>query len=105
MRAILATITFETDVPHPKVRGVVDGYQPHHRFEWADFLTTGIHRYGDECRHYPGETLKMRIEFPFWSYFGSNVSVGDCFEISEASRVIGHGVVDEVLGPTDADAV
>lgn len=96
MQMIKAMVTFDTDVPYPKTRGVMDGYRPHHRFEWADFLTTGIHHYGDKRYHYPGETLTAWIEFPFWSHFGNSVSVGDHFEICEASRVVGHGVVDEV---------
>ena len=38
-------IHFDLDVDHPKINGVIDGYQPHHKFEWADFLTSGIHHY------------------------------------------------------------
>ena len=97
MQGIRATITFDADAPQPKMRGVVSGYQPHHHFEWSDFLTSGIHHYLDACRHYPGETLSVCIEFPFWSHFGSNVSVGDHFEISEGSRIVGHGSVDAIL--------
>jgi len=98
-------VIFDADTPQSKKRGVVSGYQPHHHFEWADFQTTGIHHYLDACRHYPGETLSVCIEFPFWSYFGGKVSVGDHFEISEGSRIVGHGRVDEVLETPGIDIV
>ena len=97
MQGIRATITFDADVPYPKRRGVVSGYHPHHHFEWADFQTSGIHDYRDACRHYPGEILSVWIGFPSWSYFGSDVSVGDYFEINEGSRLVGHGRVEEIL--------
>jgi len=97
VQGIRATIHFDCDVEHPKTTGVTDGYQPHHKFEWADFLTSGIHHYKDQRRHYAGETVDAVIEFPFWSHFGDQVSVGDHFEIREASRLVGHGVVNEIM--------
>ena len=73
MHAIRAIVHFDTDVEFPKIKGVTDGYQPQHRFEWSDVLTSGIHHCDDAERHYAGETIEATIEFPFWSYFGDDV--------------------------------
>ena len=97
MNGVRATVDFDTNVEHPKMKGVVDGYNAGHKFEWADFETSGTHYYGDGRRHYAGETIKVVIAFPFWRYFGSKVSVGDRFEIFEGSRLVGHGVVEETV--------
>ncbi|WP_290903026.1 hypothetical protein [Aquabacterium sp.] len=94
---VLAEICLASDVPDPKVDGVRDGYAPHHRFSGVEYLVSGFHRYGDAQLRYPGDTWLARIAFPSWAFFGSEVKVGDRFDILEMSRLVGHGVVKEVL--------
>ncbi|WP_290903020.1 hypothetical protein [Aquabacterium sp.] len=49
-----------------------------------------------QLRH-PGDTWLARIAFPSCAFFGSSVKVGDRFDIPEMSRLVGHGVVKEIL--------
>ncbi len=94
---VLAEICLASDVPDPKVDGVRDGYAPHHRFPGVDYLVSGFHRYEDTQLRHPGDTWPARIAFPSWAFFGAGVKVGDRFEILEMSRLVGHGVVKEIL--------
>lgn len=58
---IVATINLADDVVYPKVKGVQSGYSPHHKFAAMDYLGGGVHRYQDDCLHYPGEALEVKI--------------------------------------------
>ena len=66
----------------------------------GNLLFTGWHYYEDELPHFVGETITATIAFLSWPHFRDQVSVGDRFAISEGPRVIGHGVVDEILPVT-----
>lgn len=97
MHNILATFFIADDVEHPKARGVRNGYAPHHKFAAIDYVASGFHSYDDNNLHYPGEVLKVRIDFPSWEYFSDKVRVGDSFDVLELDRLIGRGKVDEIL--------
>jgi len=91
-----ATVVFPTDIAHSKKKGFRSGYQPQHRFSWADWSTSGEHDYGDDRLHYAGETLRALITFWSWEHYGDPVHPGDEFDILEGSWVVGHGVVVDV---------
>ncbi|MEN9867130.1 MAG: hypothetical protein RL748_2720 [Pseudomonadota bacterium] len=90
---VTAKILFLVDVPAPKLKGVVSGYSPHHKFEDLEYLVSGRHEYADQNTHYPGDTLIARIGFASWEFFGQKIKVGDKFEIRELDRKVGVGTV------------
>ena len=96
MHHITASVTFSADVPQP-TKGVKSGYIPHHRFPHLGYLAGGLHTYPDDGVHYAGETVEVRIRFVGWEDFGARVHVGDCFEVRELHRLIGHGVVQSII--------
>jgi hypothetical protein len=93
---ITALVTLTADVPLPKSEGVRSGYAPHHKFENVEYLVSGFHSYLDEQLHYPGETIRAKIGFPSWEFFGDTVAVGDRFKILEMNRLVGEGVVQSI---------
>lgn len=97
MHHIVATLTIALDVAEPKRTGVRSGYAPHHRFSRVEYLTSGRHFYGDDQWHFPGEKIKVWISFVSWQYMRDSVCVGDSFEALELDRLIGYGVVEEIL--------
>lgn len=94
---ILATFVLADDVADPKIRGVRSGYSPHHKFAGVDYLVSGVHLYGDNDIHYPGEVLVVEISFPSWIYFSDKVKLGDSFEVLELDRIVGWGKVEAIF--------
>ncbi len=94
---IVATINLADDVVYPKIKGVRSGYSPHHKFAAIDYLVSGVHRYQDDCLHYPGEALEVKIGFVSWEFFKDTIKVGDAFEVLELDRLVGHGKVEIIL--------
>ncbi|MEN1409952.1 hypothetical protein, partial [Pseudomonas aeruginosa] len=80
-----------------KVKGVVSGYSPHHKFHQVEYLASGVHTYPDVKAHYPGEAIVTSIKFASWEFFGNEIKVGDDFEVRELDRVVGTGVVKEIF--------
>lgn len=86
---IVATIRIADDVDDPKIKGVRSGYSPHHKFAAMNYLVSGVHRYQDDCLHYPGEALEVKISFVSWEFFKDIIKVGDVFEMLELDRLVG----------------
>lgn len=42
MYDILALVELSEEVPRPKVKGVVSGYSPHHKFHQVEYLASGF---------------------------------------------------------------
>lgn len=97
MYDILALVELSEEVPRPKVKGVVSGYSPQHKFHQVEYLASGVHTYPDDKAHYPGEAVLTRIKFASWEFFGNEIKVGDDFEVRELDRVVGTGVVKEIF--------
>lgn len=97
MYDILALVELSEEVPRSKVKGVVSGYSPHHKFHQVEYLASGVHTYPDDKAHYPGEAIVTRINFASWEFFGNEIKVGDDFEVRELDRVVGTGVVKEIF--------
>ncbi|MGU1830096.1 hypothetical protein ACSEU7_18225 [Pseudomonas aeruginosa] len=88
MYDILALVELSEEVPRPKVKGVVSGYSPHHKFHQVEYLASGVHTYPDDKAHYPGEAIVTRIKFASWEFFGNEIKVGDDFEVREGNAPI-----------------
>ena len=97
MSNIVATIRLADGVGDPKLKGVRSGYSPHHKFAAMDYLVSGVHRYQDDCLHYPGEALETKISFVSLGFFKDIIKVGDVFEVLELDRLVGHGKVEIIL--------
>ncbi|HDY5947902.1 TPA: hypothetical protein RQ911_001946 [Pseudomonas aeruginosa] len=97
MYDILALVELSEEVPRPKVKGVVSGYSPQHKFHQVEYLASGVHTYPDDKAYYPGAAVVARIKFASWEFFGNEIKVGDAFEVRELDRVVGTGVVKEIF--------
>lgn len=97
MYDILALVELSEEVPRPKVKGVVSGYSPQHKFHQVEYLASGVHTYPDDKAYYPGGAVVARIKFASWEFFGNEIKVGDGFEVRELDRVVGTGVVKEIF--------
>ncbi|WP_444941306.1 hypothetical protein ACJJI3_01870 [Microbulbifer sp. ZKSA004] len=95
-RHVLARIELCNDVDSPKTNGVRSGYNPHHKFDGISFLVSGMHSYGDDEKHFPGEVINANINFASWEHIKEDVKVGDVFLIQELDRVVGKGVILEI---------
>ncbi len=78
-----------------------NGYAPHHKFPFADYLFSGFHSYADSEIHYPGESLRVGITFPSWASFSERVRVGQRVDVLELSRLVGHLIITEIHTQAD----
>jgi len=97
MSHIIAKISLLNNVEHPKENGVKSGYAPHHKFPDINYLVSGFHTYDNNDIHYPGETFDAIIKFPSWEYIKNYIKVGDIFELMEAERIVGSGIVSDIF--------
>lgn len=94
---ILAKVDLLLDVEYPKSKGVKTGYIPHHKFNGIKALLGGKYYFADDKFHYAGETLYAKIAFVCWEHIQSEIKVGQEFDIFELDKLVGKGVVTEIL--------
>lgn len=80
-----------------KVKGVVSGYFFYYKFYQVEYFVSGVYIYFDDKVFYFGKIVMVKIKFVSWEFFGSEIRIGDVFEVRELDCVVGKGVVKEIF--------
>lgn len=75
----------------------VSGYRPNHDFELAGTLNDAAHEYIGTDTLYPGQTSLANIWLLAPQYQQGRLHVGFRFTVQEGSKIVGNGVITEVL--------
>ncbi|KAB2807705.1 EF-Tu C-terminal domain-related protein [Phaeocystidibacter luteus] len=74
------------------------GYRPHIEFDHIPGKrTTGMQRFIGQEWVEPGQTVEAEITVVSPKFFSGKIQVGDTFTFDEGPRVVGTGVVKEVV--------
>jgi translation elongation factor EF-Tu-like GTPase len=78
---------------------VVSGYRPGIQFPFSSMQTSGRQNFVGTDIVYPGETVKAMIKIISIEYFAGKLEKGMSFEFKEGTKVIGTGIILEILNP------
>jgi hypothetical protein len=95
----IAKITYLTKEEGGKQRYVISGYRPHVKFDGRKELTSGEQLFVDKEKVFPGETAIAEIRILSKDFFKNYLFTGQHFEVAEASHLVGHGEIIEVINP------
>ena len=93
----IARVTYLTTQQGGRIGYAVSGYRPHIKFDGREYLTSGEQLFIDKEKVFPGETVTAEIRIVSTHVFKNYLFVGQYFEVSEGSRVVGHGEVIEII--------
>ena len=73
------------------------GYRPHVKFAFSEMMTSGQQKFLDKEVVYPGETVIAEISIISPEFFFNKLKPGTEFEFREGPRIVGTGVIREIL--------
>ena len=95
----IGRVTYLTTEQGGRKGYAVSGYRPHVKFDGRKELTSGEQLFIDKDKVFPGETVTAEIRILGTDFFKNYLFVGQHFEVAEASHLVGHGEVLEVVNP------
>jgi hypothetical protein len=95
----IAKVTYLTTEQGGRKGYAASGYRPHVKFDGRKELTSGEQLFIDKDKVFPGESVKAEIRILGTDFFKNYLFVGQHFEVAEASHLVGHGEILEVLNP------
>lgn len=95
----IAKVTYLTTEQGGRKGYAASGYRPHVKFFGRNELTSGEQLFVDKDKVFPGETVTAEIRIISPEVFKNYLYVGQHFEVAEASHLVGHGEVLEVVNP------
>jgi hypothetical protein len=96
----IAKVTYLTTEQGGRKGYATSGYRPHVKFDGRKELTSGEQLFIDKDKVFPGETVKAEIRILGTDFFKNCLSVGQRFEVAEASHLVGHGEILEIINTT-----
>jgi len=94
-----ADITFLRTAAGGRSRPVCSGYRPTHDFGLGEILNDAHHEYTGADTVQPGDSVQAELWLLVPEYQLGRLYPGFEFTVQEGSRVVGHGVVVEVVNP------
>lgn len=76
------------------------GYRPQVKFAFSKMQTSGRQKFIGTDIVYPGETVLAEITILSPQFFESQLEIGMEFEFQEGERIIGTGIIIEILNET-----
>jgi hypothetical protein len=95
----IAKVSYLTTEQGGRKGYAASGYRPHVKFDGKKELTSGEQLFIDKDKVFPGETVTAEIRILSKDYFKNYLFVGQHFEVAEASHLVGHGEILEVINP------
>ncbi len=95
----IAKVTYLTTEQGGRKGYAASGYRPHVKFDGRKELTSGEQLFIDKDKVFPGETVNAEIRILGTDFFKNYLFVGQHFEVAEASHLVGHGEILEVINP------
>jgi len=93
----IATLRYYTTEEGGRRTPANSGYRPQIKFDFEEMQTSGQQVFIDKEVVYPGDTVKAEITMGSPSIFKGRLLEGMAFEFREGARVIGTGMVIEIL--------
>lgn len=75
------------------------GYRPNHNFGIPGTLNDAVHEYINSEAVAPGQTVKANMWFLTPEFQHGRLYKGFTFTVQEGSRIVGKGVVTNVINP------
>lgn len=76
---------------------VFSGYRPQVKFDFDEMQTSGQQTFLNKDTVYPGDTVEATIRIISVEHFANTLTEGMKFEFKEGSRIIGTGIITEIL--------
>ena len=95
----IAELYYHTAEEGGRATFAVTGYRPHIKFDVHEMQTSGSQHFIGTSQIYPGDNVMCKITMVSPQIFKNLLEVGSKFKFMEGSRVIGFGVVNEILNP------
>lgn len=95
----VAKVTYLTTEQGGRKGNAKSGYRPHLKFSGRKELTSGEQLFVDKDEVFPGETVVAEIRILGVDFFKNYLFVGQSFEVAEASHLVGHGEIIEIINP------
>ena len=92
-----AQVTYLTTEQGGRKGYAASGYRPHVEFDGRKEMTSGEQLFIDKEKVFPGETVTAEIRIISKEIFKNYLFVGQHFEVAEASHLVGHGEILEVM--------
>lgn len=92
----IAELKFKTTEEGGRKTPTQNGYRPHIKFEFDDFITSGKQIYLDNNVVFPGDIVRAEISILSTDYFKNKLSNGNKFTFFEGPNVIGTGSILEI---------
>jgi hypothetical protein len=96
----IAKVSYLTTAQGGRKGYATSGYRPHIKFDGRSELTSGEQLYLDREKIFPGESTIAEIRIIAKELFKNYLFIGQHFEIAEASHLVGHGEIVEVVNPS-----
>lgn len=93
----IATLKYKTTEEGGRKTAAISGYRPTVKFSFDKMLTSGIQTFIDKEMVYPGETVNAFIKILAVPYFEGRLEEGIEFIFTEGNRVMGSGIIKEIL--------
>ncbi|MES1221408.1 MAG: hypothetical protein ABUT20_38260 [Bacteroidota bacterium] len=95
----IAKVTYLTTEEGGRIGYAASGYRPHVKFDGREYLTSGEQLFVDKEKVFPGDTVRAEIRILSVDFFKNYLFVGQHFEVAEASHLVGHGEIIEIINP------
>jgi hypothetical protein len=73
------------------------GYRPQVKFGFTEMQTSGQQTFLNKETVYPGDTVEAAIRILSVEHFANSLTEGMAFEFREGSRIIGRGIITNIL--------
>jgi translation elongation factor EF-Tu-like GTPase len=95
---VKANVTFLPPNAGGHAKPVLPGIRP--QFKVGDFFTSSVVLPLEDVKVFERNVpYQVVIELPLGSYYRGQISVGTAVQLNDGSRVIGTGVLEEVIEP------
>jgi anti-sigma28 factor (negative regulator of flagellin synthesis) len=95
----LARVSYLTTEQGGRKGHATSGYRPQVKFDGRKELTSCEQLFIDKDKVFPGESVTAEIRILGTDFFKNYLFVGQHFEIAEASHLVGHGEILQVVNP------
>ena len=93
---VKANVTFLASDAGGHAKPVLPGIRP--QFKVGDFFTSSVVLPVEDVKVFERDVpYQVLIELPFGSHYRAQISVGAVVQLNDGSRVIGTGVLEEVI--------
>lgn len=73
------------------------GYRPQVKFDFSEMQTSGQQTFLNKDTVYPGDTVEVAIRILSVEHFANTLAEGMAFEFREGSKIIGTGIIANIL--------